>query len=362
MAATERGAGQGAAARAARYVARVLLVALALLPLYLAVTAALQRARERPFYPTGGYVYQLAWSPDGTRLAVSERFDRTVGVLDLVRGKMLWQRDKEIFGEQAIAFSPDGRFVVTPPVSAERAYNGTALDLLDAASGKLVHEIPTLQTYHTAEGSIGRGFAFTADGRFLVVSPEYGLGDPVGIYSAKTWKAVRRISAARQMFSPIAVSRDGLLAADWWPQEIALFDIASGNLVRTFPTKSYLIMTRLAFSPDGRYLVSAAFSTDDSGAEPEPLRVYRVADGAMVRAQRVYSGWYTNALAWSADGRYIAWASAEAGAFLWDLERPDPAVRIRGLKGQCWAVAFSPDGRRLAIGTASGILVMPIGP
>ncbi len=92
------------------------------------------------------------------------------------------------------------------------------------------------------------------------------------------------------------------------------------------------------FSPDGRYVVSAAgdhtvllWSRDGRGAA-RPLRGH----SALVRA-----------VDFSPDGRRVVSGSWDHSVRVWPLDGGEPLV-LTGHTDEVWSVSFSPDGRRVA--------------
>ena len=102
-------------------------------------------------------------------------------------------------------------------------------------------------------------------------------------------------------------------------------------------------LSRLAFSPDGAWLVTG----DSAGAI---LARPTASLEAPPRSLAGHSDAIT-ALLFSADGRRLASASADTTARIWDLANLDaPALLLEGHTDQLSALAFSPDGATLATG------------
>lgn len=65
---------------------------------------------------------------------------------------------------------------------------------------------------------------------------------------------------------------------------------------------------------------------------------------------------YVNALAWSPDGRRIASGSGDWTVQVWDAANGGHAYTYRGHSHDVWWVAWSPDGRRIASGDVDEIV------
>ncbi len=63
-----------------------------------------------------------------------------------------------------------------------------------------------------------------------------------------------------------------------------------------------------------------------------------------------------NAMAFTRDGRFALFASADKTVRLWDVERERELKRFIGHTASVWAVAFSPDGKRALSGGADGTM------
>ncbi len=180
----------------------------------------------------------------------------------------------------------------------------------------------------------------SADGRTIAsVSAESGIvlwdvagKRPLGRHFQSATGAQPKLAVA---FSP-----DGkLLASDAGPGAFALWDVASGRMLAvarasTLPNAS---VHDVAFSPDGRLL---AAGSDDG------LLLWDVARRRALGASLQRGSEPALEVAFAPGGKTVASSSID-GITLWDVSRRRPAGPLLEQR-QAAAIAFSPDGRRLA--------------
>lgn len=145
----------------------------------------------------------------------------------------------------------------------------------------------------------------------------------------------------------LAVSPDGrrLLSAAW-DSTVRLWDLPTRKEVAK---RGGLIGNAVAFLPDGQH----ALGCSDQGG----LSLWHVATG---EEKRSFTGHKENVLhlAVSPDGKLAVSASTENVVFLWDLEAGSERKQLKADEGGVDTVAFSPDGRLAVAGTSAGAIIV----
>jgi WD40 repeat protein len=119
------------------------------------------------------------------------------------------------------------------------------------------------------------------------------------------------------------------------------------------------IVWDLAFSPDGRYIASAANDT-----QGRHLRIWKASDGSQVTA---IPGFYVaSSVAFSPDGSRLAVGlvdnSMKGLIYIYDTHNWSNTVQLKAGNQNVTALAYSPDGTRLiSSGTDGNIRIWPVG-
>jgi WD40 repeat protein len=142
----------------------------------------------------------------------------------------------------------------------------------------------------------------------------------------------------------VSFSPDGTqLARVAWPEmsTIQFWDIHKGREVKRLSTEGKSISTNIAFSPDGRQAAAGA------GAWGRAF-IWNLETSAMVETF-VPTG-YVKSVAFSPDGRFLVSGGltpATHGVLLWNIATGTEEARLQAHTDGVNFVAFSPDGKRL---------------
>jgi WD40 repeat protein len=104
----------------------------------------------------------------------------------------------------------------------------------------------------------------------------------------------------------------------------------------------------LSFSPDGRLLATAGGDPSRSGE----LKVWRVADGSLLRAWDRPHGDTINAVAFSPDGEFIATGASDRLVRIWRASDSERVANFEGHTGHVYSLAWRGDAFQLASGGA----------
>jgi WD40 repeat protein len=333
----------------------------------------------RQFGPDHVWAESLAVTSDGKLLAVPLT-DGAVALWDLTTGREVrrWPTDY-FWGVSQVSFSPDDKVLLT---TAGTAGNARHVGLWDVATGKPLHpqighnalitglalsrdgktlastsRDGTLRLWDPATGlermqiqaAASKPFhcvAIAPDGKTLVTGAQKGLDDILlQVWDAGTGKELRRFGKGRRLgkvpdvLYAIAFSADGkTVAACGSGDAIGLWDPDTGQSRGQLVAKGAGWMSSLAFSPDGKQLVSG-----------HALREAWIWDLATAtELHKLKHGGTVRAVAFTADGQMVATGAADDSARLWKADSGTEVVRCVGHNGQVLAVALSPDGKLLA--------------
>jgi WD40 repeat protein/tetratricopeptide (TPR) repeat protein len=323
------------------------------------------------FHGHTNLVVRLAFSPD-SRLVASAGVDTSVGVWDVQTGEHLpWQPHRG--PATSVAFSPDGRWIASGAIDLEgKPLAGPPLpDLSQATKGEIkLWEARTGREVRPLAGPVGpvRDLAFSPDGRLLAAC-----GDrTVRVWDTATGVQRFVLTGHRNKTYRVAFSPDGRRLASAsgsgpvdgkldpaWQAEAKVWNLDDGRELYTVETDA-LAVTTVAFSPDGRLLVTNSLvkgsmpAAHPGAVAPRPplewsLRLWDAGTGQEVRRCLPAPGVVPAELAaFSPDSKHLASGHLDGTVRLWDVGTGKEVHALRGHTGPVNSLAFAPDGRRLA--------------
>jgi RNA polymerase sigma factor (sigma-70 family) len=322
-------------------------------------------------------VFKIAWSPDSKKLT-GVGHDGSVRLWDAIEAKELAQwkaHEKEIY---SVAFSPDGKTLAT-------GSEDETICLWDVATHKRMH---TLDGKHRQV----RSLIFDREGSLLASGHRDGT---IALWDASQGKEIRRWLAHPHGVATLDFSPDGKTLVSGSACGPRLWDVATGTEARPFSGHTAAVFC-LSFSPDGKRMRSLGIEMklldwDVTNWRQTPplkrlppdkstaLRSYVFSprgdvavsfekDGAMrlwdvaaekeratlgkLNRKEVSGGFGSVEL--SPDGRLLAIGLKSGGAVIWDTTAGVERWRLKGSNPYTLCLAFSGDGKKLAVGSAGG--------
>ena len=358
----------------------------------------------RTFEGHAGEVRSAVFSADGTRL-LSASDDGTVRVWDVATGRTVTTLSGDRQGAMSGAAFGEGDTVIAAqtaefaPGTPERL---NELAVWNLASGTRVRrartngfcwapaftadrslalcqsgelwDVATLTRLPTPWTNVSHA-AFSPNGSLLAIGPGFRLE----IWDVKRLSRVHSVDLGGFATESLAFAPDGRTVAVGGNRgEVALWDAITGNRVSTpSPPVAFDFVTALAFSPDGRTLLStttrrtvvttmAARSVVAGGlADARDFHPSAIAAGlepvgdatgarpsAVVAPSRLAVP--VTAVRFSPDGRLLAAGGGDTAIRLWNLQSGQLTRVLRGQPRAPEAIVFSADGRSMVSTSQTG--------
>jgi WD40 repeat protein len=324
----------------------------------------------------------MTFSPDGRTVATPS--GSSVKIRDAVTGQTLRTLNGHKGNVNAIAYSPDGRWLAScsddatvrlwnvrdgscaPPLTGHTA---EVADLAFFPDGRTLASVSRMGVVRLWEISGGRplesfsrrvvgdvSIAISPDGsRIALTGRKFSLPPVSGILvlEARTGRELSWYSGHGGEVRSGTFSPDGkLLASAGDDNMVRLWDVATGKEVKNYRTRGRW-NTRAVFSPDGRTLAASGY--DDT------VEVWDVSQDQDVLTRR---GIFPRGIYCALDadaGRLAAYAFSSFGLAVFDTRTGQRLVRFQGFdrpepygSSVSPLVAFSPDGGQVAAGLSDG--------
>lgn len=279
----------------------------------------------------GDMTENIAFSPDGTRLAVASSIG--IWIYDARPGKVkeldLLTGHTEMV--KFVAFSPNGN------------------RLASASDDKTVRiwEVVTGEHIATFDKHLGRVFtvAFSPDGNTIASGDIDGT---VYLWNANTGQYKATLSGHTEIVHQIAFSPDGNMIATDTISTMCLWDVHTREQITTFKEQTKYFSS-IAFSPDGNTI---ATSSDGNTVQ--------LLDTRTAEHKTVLSGHKEDvtSIAYSPDGNIIATGSTDETVRLWDAHTGEHKTILLDLNTSVMSIAYSPDGNTMAISDSYAVRLL----
>ncbi|BAZ17189.1 WD-repeat protein [Calothrix sp. NIES-4071] len=276
---------------------------------------------------------------------------------------------KSIFTETlssilAVAFSPDGKILVTGGVAGEvqlwqesngkslltwKAHQRWILSLAVSPNGEMlatssddktvkVWDIRTGECLKTFTGQTSWVYevAFSPDSRFVA-----SVGDEhtIKLWDIDSGQLSTTFNGHTGQVYTIAFNQEGqILASGANDGTIRLWNINTGQLIQTLQAPSNFVQA-VTFSPDEKTLAS---TSDDC-----KIQLWETDTGKLIHTFQGHT-YFVQRLAYAPDGKYLASSSHDKTVKLWDVETCTCKKTFQGHTSQVWSIAFSPNGETIA--------------
>jgi WD40 repeat protein len=261
--------------------------------------------------------------------------DKTARIWDAETGKELKKIEEQTNWILSVAFSPDGKKIVTP--SNDFTARIWDVDSDSATFGKVLKKFEghTMHVYSAV---------FSPDGKKIVTGSDDGTARIWDVDSGKELQICKIPNPFgvwqkdASAVCSVAFSPDGKrIVTGGGDRIVRIWDAESGKELKTLEGHADVgIIYAVAFSPDGKKVVS---SSGDKTA-----RIWDVETGKELKKLEMHP-YEVGCAAFSPDGKKVI--TAHAGAVqIWDAETGKELRKIDG----CMRASFSPDGKTIIAG------------
>jgi WD40 repeat protein len=286
-----------------------------------------------------GWVYNLAFSPDGSLLTGSVQQDE-IQIWDAADGRLL----KTLYAHSAqimnVAFSSDGELFASSSIDHTillwRVSNWEPIQRLEG---------------HT---SFVNSLAFSPDNRLLASGGEDRI---LVVWSVESGEILFSSDEPILGVKDVAFSPDGTkLATASGETRVRVWDTGTWELQLTLlgPSTQY----RLAFSPDGSTLATAPWSINAETWEPlSPIVFWNLSDGSRAGTSEVTT--VALSLAYSNDGSLIfSGADDNFSVRVWRTSDGAKLMELMGHHARVSSIVVHPDGTRIATADDDGVIIV----
>ncbi|MBX9899991.1 MAG: WD40 repeat domain-containing protein [Burkholderiaceae bacterium] len=301
----------------------------------------------------------LAFSPDGSLLVVAKYFyTHSAQVWDWRHssrvGSEFKHRDLSPQNADALQFSTDGR---------EAVWCGYI-----AAVWRINDGVETFRHKEKTGENNCEAVTYTPKGDTLVMSQSSHTSrvHTLATYDTRTWQLAWKLETSNFFSSAFSLSFDGRfvaiggklysdeknnLGALIFTQRILIFDLLERRQVRDIPIFSSELdplradIAALAWGADGRFLAVGFRGVPNDGADA--IRILDAATGGTLSREPGPRGTHVRGIRFTSDGKYLIVAGIGKSVKIWDGQH---IKLLQEIPAEAASIAVSQDGHYLALG------------
>jgi WD40 repeat protein len=294
----------------------------------------------RPLGQDETRIVSVAWSPDGTKLAVSggpsvcDNADLSlydVKIIDPATNQTLVIIPGNRCYVGSLDWSPDGSKLIGTTLRVAPIWN--------ALTGQLVHDNIRGQGFVSAR--------WMPDGNSVLVTD---VGGGILKLDSNTGEFISGFYDLLGSVIDLNPSGSQVVAGKFRDQVIRIADITTGQLVLSLIGHSAGI-SAVDWSSDGSKIAS--------GSDDGNVRVWNADTGEQLLSLSAHTG-YVTSIAWNPDNRLLATTGVDGKLRIWDTTTEEVVCQI-STEGFIYDSAWNPDGTVVAYGGAASTvgLVLP---
>jgi WD40 repeat protein len=272
----------------------------------------------------------ISFSPDG-KLAATGGADFKAKVWDTTTGQVLYTLSGHTSGVNGVAFSPDGTRLAT----ASWDHTARVWDITPAKESLFIPRDLQMENQNNARTYDVR---YSPDGTRILT--DYPAENAVKLWDAITGKELLTFSGHADYLD---YSPDGKMVAASSGKAIIVWNAKTGKQLVTLVGHTDLIRC-IDFSPDGTHLASASFDST--------VIIWDLASGKALFTLQGPKPFFS--AAYSPDGKRLVAGDGFGLGIIWDAATGEKLFTLSFNGDTIFSAAFSPDGKRVALANRLG--------